>query len=126
MHLYSRDGLLAAGSLVAIIAVGVLTSGVGVFVRPLAVAAGVAGALALEALFLRYSSWLLTAWKRPSVALAGVVALGWLALWAIQAAPWALGAIAWGLVTYLVLLGCVLAGLGNPVAALVSTGSERE
>jgi len=126
MRLYHRDGLLAAGSLAAVLAAGLLTSGVGVFVRPLAIVAGVAGALALEALFLRYSAWLLTAWKRPGIALAGVVTLGWVALWASQAAPWALGAIAWGLATYLALLGCVLAGLGNPVAALVSTGRERE
>ena len=126
MRLYYRDGLLAVGSLAAVVAVGVLTSGAGAFGRPLAVGSGIAGAVALEAVFLRYSSVLLTVWERPGVALAGVVALGWVALWAVWSAPWALGAIAWGLVTYLVLLGCVLAGLGNPVAALVSTGRERE
>lgn len=126
MHLYYRDGLLAVGSLVGLVAVGLLTTSASVFVHPVAIVTGVASATALEALFLRYSAWLLTVWERPGIALASVVALAWVALWAIWSVQWVLGAIAWGLVTYLVFLGCVLAGLGNPVAVLVTDEWERD
>jgi hypothetical protein len=51
----------------------------------------------------------------PAVALAGLLAGAALA---VRAAPWLAGAAVWGLLTYLALLLCVLAGLGNPLSAL--------
>ncbi|SEN39714.1 hypothetical protein SAMN05216388_100314 [Halorientalis persicus] len=119
-----RDGVLAGGALVALIAAGTLIGG-DPFLDPRAPVVGVGGALAIEAAFLRYPDRLLALWARPAVALVGVGAvagLGVLALWRV---PWLLGALTWGLMTYLVLLACVLLGVGNPLAALPGLG-DRE
>jgi hypothetical protein len=118
-----RDGLLALATLVALVLVGTRLVGVAPFVRPLAVGTGVLGALALEWSFL-VSPTLAAGWERSGVPVAGAV--GVLAIAAVVAprAPWLLGAAAWGLVTYGCLLGCVLAGWGNPVARL-PTGRGR-
>jgi hypothetical protein len=49
--------------------------------------------------------------RSPGVAALGVGA----GLLVARSVPWILGAAAWGLVTYLALLGCVLVGLGTPL-----------
>jgi peptidoglycan/LPS O-acetylase OafA/YrhL len=113
-----RDGLLAVVGVAALLA-GVVAAGtLRVLLDPRAIAAGVAGALALECCFLRYPDRLLGAWERrgvPVVALAALLAAGAVA---VRAGPWLLGAAVWGLLVYLGLLACVLAGLGNPLAPL--------
>lgn len=74
-------------------------------------------ALAVEWCFLAAPS-LADGWERrgvPFLAAAGFVGL---ALVAAFHFPWLLAAAAWGLLTSLCLLGCVLVGWGNPVAWL--------
>jgi hypothetical protein len=114
---HRRDGVLAGGALVALLVVGTLSDGDPVL-DPRAVALGVGGALAIEVAFLRYPARLLGLWARPAVALAGVGTVASLGLVALWVTPWVLGALTWGLVTYLVLLGCVVLGVGNPLATL--------
>jgi hypothetical protein len=118
-----RDGILACLTLVALVIVGGRVVGVGPFVRPLAVAVGVAGALVLEWAFLA-SPTLAREWERRGVPVVSAVAVVVAAVALVPRAPWLVGAAAWGLVTYGGLLGCVLAGWGNPVAR-VSTRRGR-
>ena len=111
-----RDGLLAVVGLAALAAGAVRTVGAGPLLDPAAVAGGVAGALLLEAAFLRYPGVLLAVWERrgvPAAALLAVVAVG---VAALRYAPVVVGGLLWGLATYLALLGCVLAGVGNPLS----------
>lgn len=118
MHPQVRDGALAVAGLGALVTLAVTTAGYAVLLDLRAVAVGVTGAVALELLFLRYPSVLLEFWKRPGVpglALGAVLGVG---LVVITIVPWLVGAGVWGLVVYLVVLGCVLAGVGNPVAVL--------
>ncbi|WP_246986335.1 hypothetical protein [Halorientalis marina] len=113
-----RDGLLAVLGLVVLAALTLATAGPAALLAPVAVLAGAAGALALELVFLRYPDRALGLWERrgvPGVALVGLLAG---AVLAVRAAPWLAGAAVWGLLTYLGLLACVLAGVGNPLAAL--------
>lgn len=118
MNSQARDGVFALVGLVALVALAVVTAGRAVLLNPRAIAVGVVGAVVVEVLFLRYPSMLLERWERRGVpALALVVVLGCGAL-AATVAPWLVGAGVWGLVVYLTLLGCVLAGVGNPVAVL--------
>jgi hypothetical protein len=119
-----RDGLLAGGVLVALLAVGTLVDG-DPFLDPRAVVLGVGGALLVEAAFLRYPERLLALWARPVVALAGVGAVAGFGLVALWRAPWVLGALTWGLGTYVTLFACVVLGFGNPLAALPGLG-DRE
>jgi hypothetical protein len=123
---HRRDALAAVGALVALVAAGLWTVGADPLVAPAGVATGVVGALVVEAVFLRYPDRLLSVWASTGVAVAGVVAVLLLGAGAVWVAPWVLGAVCWGLVTYLVLLGCVLAGGGNPLARVVAPRSGRE
>jgi hypothetical protein len=118
-----RDGALACLTLVALVGVGVRAVGVDPFVRPLAVGIGVAGALVIEWAFLA-SPTLATGWERRGVPLASAATVLGAAVVLAPRVPWLVGAAAWGLVTYGGLLGCVLAGWGNPVAR-VSAGRGR-
>jgi hypothetical protein len=118
VHPRHRDGLLAVLGLSALAGVTLATAGPTALLAPGAVLAGVAGAVALELVFLRYPDRALGVWERrgvPAVALAGLLAGAALA---VRAVPWLAGAAVWGLLTYLALLLCVLAGLGNPLSAL--------
>jgi len=110
-----RDGALACLTLVALVVVGTHAVGVHPFLSPRAVGVGVAGALGLEWAFLA-SPALATGWERRGVPLASAAAVVLVAVVLVPWAPWLVGAAAWGLVTYGSLLGCVLVGLGNPVA----------
>jgi len=112
-----RDGLLALVALVALVALGGSAGGLAPFTHPGAAAVGVVVALAVEWCFLALPS-LADGWERrgvPAVATAVTVAVG---LLVARAVPVALGAAAWGLVTYGALLACVLVGLGNPLTRL--------
>ena len=118
-----RDGLLAVLTLAALVAVGTRAVGVAPVVRPLAAAVGVAGALVLEWAFLA-SPTLATGWERRGVPAVSAAAVVVVAVVLVPRAPWLVGAVAWGLVTYGCLLGCALVGWGNPVAR-VSTRRGR-
>ncbi len=113
---HRRDALLAVVALSAVGGGLVATRTAAALTGPLAVGGGVAGALALEALFLRVDR-LADAWDRPGVwatATLATVGVGAVALRAGGAVVAA--ALCWGLVTYLLLLAAVVAGVGNPVA----------
>ncbi|MFC7226780.1 hypothetical protein N0B31_05140 [Salinirubellus salinus] len=114
-----RDGVLA---LVAL-------AGLGGFLRrrgetatlrsPGVALVGVVGAVALEAAMLRYPERTRDVWERREVQFGSLLGLlvGGSAL-ARRYGPWTVAACWWGLVAYLGLLACVLAGRENPVAAL--------
>lgn len=112
-----RDGRLALVTLVGFVAVGTRFVGTTPFLRPRAIATGVVGALVIEWAFLA-SPALATGWERRGVPVASAVAVVVAAAVLAPRAPWLVGAVAWGLVTYGGLLGCVLVGWGNPVARL--------
>jgi len=118
-----RDGLLALLTLGVLAGVGARVVGVAHLLDPLAVAAGVVGAVVIEWAFLA-SPALAAGWERPGVPVGSAVALVVLAVVLASRAPWFVGAAAWGLVTYGCLLGCVLVGWENPVARL-PTGRDR-
>jgi hypothetical protein len=118
-----RDGLLALGTLGALVVAGTRLVGVAPFVRPLAVVTGVVGALVIEWSFLA-SPTLAAGWERRGVPVGSAAVVVLAAAVLAPRAPWLVGAAAWGLLTYTGLLGCVLAGVGNPVARL-PTGRGR-
>lgn len=115
---HRRDGLLAVAALAALLAGLTWTGRAAALSHPVAVAVGVAGAVALEAVFLR-APRMAAAWERPAVWVGGTLAtllVGAGLLWVGGSV--AVAAVCWGLVTYLALLGAVVAGWGNPVGAL--------
>lgn len=118
MDLHRRDALLAAGALAAVLTAGLWTTGPRVFGSPVAVVVGVGGALAIEWLFLSYPDALLRQWRRPWVAAVSALCTVGVAVLALSVLPWLLGAVGWGLVTYLCLLACVWLGFGNPAVVL--------
>ncbi|MES3517398.1 MAG: hypothetical protein PPP58_07025 [Natronomonas sp.] len=113
-----RDGILAVFALGITAGIAALTAGVGPIVDPIAVATGIVGASLLEAAFLRHSEWLLSVWERRGVPIVGFCVVVSIAAGAVGYAPRLLGAIVWGLLVYLLLLGCVLTGVGNPLGFL--------
>jgi hypothetical protein len=117
-----RDGLLAAGGLAVLLAGLAATDALGAVFDPTAAVAGVAGAVLLEVAFLRYPGRLLSFWERRGVPVAGLLAVLLTGVVAARDAPGAVGALAWGLATYLALLAPVLAGLGNPLGFAATTG----
>lgn len=124
MHPRHRDGLLALVGFVVLLGGGLVTVGSEAFRSPAAVVVGVAGMVVLEVAFLRYPGRSLAVWDRPGVAVAALGGLLVVALVAVRVQPWVLGALTWGLLAYLVLLGIVLSGLGNPLAPLARIGRE--
>jgi hypothetical protein len=118
---HRRDGLLAVAALAALLAGLTWRERAAALSHPAAVAVGVAGAVALEVVFLR-APRVAAVWERPAVWLGGTLAtllVGGGLLWVGGGV--AVAAVCWGLVTYLALLGAVVAGWGNPVAALSGT-----
>lgn len=113
-----RDGVLAVLGLAGLVTVVTATTGPGALLDPRAVAVGVLGAVTVELAFLRYPERTLAVWERPGVPVAALAALFVSAVVAVRYVPWLVPACCWGLVVYLVLLACVLAGLGNPLAPL--------
>ena len=118
MHPQVRDGLLATAGLLGLVAVAVRTAGVDILLAPQAIGSGVVGAVAVEAAFLRYPEILLARWEQRGVPLLALVAVFAGGLLAATVTPWLLAVPVWGLVVYLLLVGCVLVGVGNPVAVL--------
>lgn len=119
-----RDGLLAVCALLAVLTVTTVTGRTSAALHPGAVVGGVGGAVGLELAFLRYPDRLLTVWDRPGVAVtaaAAVLVAGVLAALTLRWLPWIL---VWGLLTYLALLACLLAGVGNPLAPLARVGRD--
>ena len=119
-----RDGLLAACTLLTVLAVTAVTGRTSAALHPGAVVGGVGGAVGLELAFLRYPDRLLTLWDRPGVAAtasAAVLVAGVLAALTLRWLPWVL---VWGLLTYLASLGCLLSGVGNPLAPPARIGRD--
>lgn len=114
-----RDGLLAVVGLAGLSAGAVRTVGPGPLLDPLAVVVGVAAALLVEAAFLRYPERLLARWERRGVPAASLLAVLAVGVAGLRYAPAVVGGLLWGLATYLALLGCVLAGFGNPLSRVV-------
>ncbi|WP_336325866.1 hypothetical protein [Halovenus sp. HT40] len=119
MHPQYRDGALALGGLCGLVALAAATVGIGVLVDLLGIAAGVAVAVAVELVFLRYPSRAMGVWERRGVPVAALCLVLAAAVIAVQFVPWLLAVAVWGLLTYLVLLGCVLLGVENPVSVLL-------
>lgn len=120
-----RDGLLAAGGLVALLAAATAADALGAVADPLAAVAGVAGAVLLEVAFLRYPDRLLAVWERRGVPAAALLAALVVGTVAVLTVPPGLGVLVWGLATYLVLLALVLAGFANPLVPVATLG-DRE
>jgi hypothetical protein len=118
-----RDGLLAALVLAATLALSIRTGAS--LLAPLPAVAGVLGSLALEAVFLRYPDRTRALWERSVVQVASLLFVVGVSVLASTSAVWLLGALVWGLVAYLVLLGFVLAGAENPVGRLLGADDGR-
>lgn len=115
-----RDGLLAVAALVVLLAVAVLGGAVDAVTDPIAALVGVAGTLLLELGFLRYPERTRELWDRPLVQAVAFALVAGVGIAAIRSGlGWILAALAWGLLTYLLLLAVVV-GLGkNPLAGVV-------
>lgn len=118
-----RDGLLAILGAIVVATLAVTTGGLATILQARAVGVGVAGAVLLETLFLRYPDRLLPLWERPGVPTASLLAVVGAGLATARYSPWLLGALLWGLAAYLVLLGSVLAGFGNPLSLFAGDSS---
>jgi amino acid permease len=118
-----RDGLLAALVLAATLALSIRTGASLLALLP--AVAGVLGSLALEAVFLRYPDRTRALWERSVVQVASLLFVVGVSVLASTSAVWLLGALVWGLVAYLVLLGFVLAGAENPVGRLLGADDGR-
>jgi hypothetical protein len=112
-----RDGLLA------VVALGALLDGLrrrdrlDALGSPAAAAAGVIGAVSVEAVLLRHPERTEALWERPSVRVAsllGTVVAG--RSIARRAGARIAAALCWGLLAYLVLLAFVLRGRPNPLS----------
>lgn len=115
---YYRDAILALVALAALLGVLVVRGEVSALGRPLAIGVGVASALPVEIAFLR-SGMIEQAWNHPVIRAGctlGVIT-GGLAAYATVGPP-VPAALCWGLATYFVLLGAVLALDANPLAAV--------
>jgi len=113
---FRRDALLAGCTLGGLVAVLAATGAAARPFDPIAVGLGVAGALAVEFVFLR-SATVERLWRRSAVQLSGaVVVTGGGALGYLLVGPAAVVALCWGIVTYFCLLGVVLAAGDNPLA----------
>lgn len=109
---YRRDALLAAAVAVALLGVLATRGALEALLAPVSITGGVVSALLVEALFLR-SDFVASLWKRPVVHVGGglgVVAGGLVAY--SLAGPTVLAALCWGLATYFLLLGALLARRG--------------
>jgi len=113
-----RDGLLATIGLGCLLGLTAVAGDPNWLVRPVGVIAGIVTAVALEVLFVRYPH-MIALWERRGIPLLSLCALVAAGVIATRIAPWLIAVPVWGLVTYLVLLGCVLLGVENPVSILL-------
>ncbi|WP_226022254.1 hypothetical protein [Halomicrobium salinisoli] len=116
--MHARDDLLALLAVGALLALLARRSGLGALANPAAAVAGVAGAVLIEAAFLRYPE-LGAAWDRPLVHLGGLgaVLLAGVGAYLLVGSP-IVAALCWGLVTFLLLLAAVVVTGRNPLARL--------
>jgi hypothetical protein len=119
VHSQYRDGLLALGGLLGLAGMSMATVGVDRLFDPIGVGAGIAVAVVVEAVFLRYPSRALGLWERRGVPILGFCTVLAAGVVAVRTAPWLLAVPVWGLIAYLGLLCCVLLGVGNPVSVLL-------
>jgi len=110
------DGSLALACLAGLLGLLPRSGDADALGDPVAALAGVGTALLVEAAFLRSPERLLDWWRRPPVAVGSAGCLVGAAAVA-RRTPRLLAVGAWGLVAYLVLLACTLAGR-NPLAAI--------
>lgn len=117
---YRRDSLLAAGTLGVLLSALVVEEALASLLDVVPALAGIAGALLVEAAFLR-SPAVTELWERPSVQVGSGVAVSAGGLGAyVVVGPAVLATLCWGIVTYFALLGAVLALGENPLATLVT------
>jgi hypothetical protein len=103
-----RDGLLAGGAVVAVLAMLVRRDALDALGDPRAAATGVGSALLVEWAFLRHPERLLELWERPAVNAGSALGLvGGAVL--TRDRPCLLAAAVWGLGTYFGLLSWSLA-----------------
>jgi hypothetical protein len=116
-----RDGALAVVALAGLSGVLRERGETSALRSPRAAVLGVVGAVAIEAAMLRYPEVTRAVWEYRGVqagSLVGLLACG--GVLARRYGAWAAAACWWGLVAYLGMLACVLAGRENPVSALVT------
>lgn len=119
MHSQYRDAALALGGLCGLGGLAAMTVGIGVLSDLLGIVVGIAVAVAVELVFLRYPSRATSVWERRGVPVAALCLVLAAAVIAVRFVPRLLAVAVWGLLTYLVLLGCVLLGVENPVSVLL-------
>ena len=119
MHPQHRDGALALCGLCGLVVLAVSTADIEILFAPLGLVVGIVVAVAVEILFLRYPSRAMGVWERRAVPLVALCLVFAAAVIAVQYVPWLLAVALWGLLMYLVLLGCVLLGVENPVSMLL-------
>ncbi|MFC7139021.1 hypothetical protein ACFQMA_04110 [Halosimplex aquaticum] len=113
----ARDALLAVVCGVALLTLLAVTESLSLLVRPGSAAAGIAAALAVEALFVADTP-AGDLWERPAVQAGSVVALAAGGVVAVAVGGrWFVAAACWGVATYFVLLALVLTGVWNPTAS---------
>lgn len=111
MQSTTRDALLAATSGAVLLATLAVTGSLSTLARPAVAAAGVAAALAVEALFVADTP-AAELWERRVVQVGSALALvGSAGVALLVAGPRVVAAACWGLATYFVLLALLLAGV---------------
>lgn len=126
VHPRYRDGLLALAGLVVLAGFGAATVGIEPLFDPVGIVAGIAVAVGIEAVFVRYPTRALGLWERRGVPVVGLCTVLVAGALAGRIAPGLVAVPVWGLIGYLGLLGSVLLGFENPVSVLVhGTGEFR-
>lgn len=116
-----RDGLLAAAVCVATV-LWSLRSGVGgdALLHPYPAIGGVVGMVVLELVLLRFSDVTRLVWERPAVQALAVAGTLGVAVVAVSIRfTWVVTVLVWGLVSYLALVGVVVALGWNPLSRLI-------
>ncbi|WP_255196211.1 hypothetical protein [Halorarius litoreus] len=120
MNSRRRDGLLATGALALLLVLAWAAGATRALTRVGPAVVGVGGSLLLEAVFLRYPDRTHELWERPLVQAVAFALVAGIGILAIQSGlGWALAALAWGLVAYLLLLAIVVSTGENPLATVV-------
>jgi hypothetical protein len=115
---YRRDAVLAAVALAVLLGLLVVDRTTGTLLGPVPAVSGILGALLIELGFLRYPA-ITGLWERPAVQFGSVVAVVAGGTWAYGIiGPPVVAVLCWGLLTYFLLLGAVLAVGHNPLAAV--------
>jgi hypothetical protein len=115
---YRRDAVLAAVALAVLLGLLVVDRTTGTLLGPVPAVSGVLGALLIELGFLRYPA-ITGLWERPAVQFGSVVAVVAGGTWAYGiVGPPVVAVLCWGLLTYFLLLGAVLAVGHDPLAAV--------